>query len=109
MGFVAYQVTIPTPAAAIQCSSAFPDQKVGGQYDVPLRAITFQALKAVSNDIFVGADSTVSSTKHGFRVDSGDTQPPIILGSYDSGGSKISDFWINGTAGDTLLIGGVTF
>jgi hypothetical protein len=111
MAAVSYQVTIAATATPQRLTSAFPadDRNPGGKYDVPLRVISFQALKATANDIFVGTDTLVSSTVHAFRVDPGDTQPPIIFGSFDTGGSRFSDYYVSGTANDVLLIHGILY
>lgn len=77
--------------------------------DLPYRTLTFQALKANTNDIFIGDTNGVSSTVHGFRVDSTDSALPIILGGYDSGPLKLSDYWVKGTNAEVLIVGGVPF
>lgn len=109
MAFRALQVTIPTPAAATQVSSALPAAERAAGVSLPCQMISFQALKAVAADIFIGDTSAVSSTAHAIRVDPADTAPPIVLAGTDSGSIKLGDFWITGTAGDVLLVGYVTY
>ena len=46
---------------------------------------------------------------HGFRIDPGDTAAPIVLGGHDEGAMKFSDFWVVGTGGEVLLIGGIPY
>lgn len=113
MGFIALQLTLNGNVQRV--SDALPNGGLDARgnldptADVPLRAVTFQSLKTNTNDIFVGSTPTVSSTVHAFRIDPGDTAPPIVIGSYDGGGSKPSDFYVKGTNGEVLLFGGVTF
>jgi hypothetical protein len=78
--------------------------------DIPFREIMLSSLKANAADIFVGGDNaTVTSTSHAFRIDPGDTAPPITLGGHDSGGYKLSSIYVLGTASDVLCIGGNPF
>jgi hypothetical protein len=113
MGFISYQLTLNGNVQRL--SDALPNGGLDARgqldptFDVPLRAVTFQGLKANTNDIFIGSTNLVSSTVHAFRVDSTDSAPPIIVGSYDGGGSKPSDFYVKGTNAEVLLFGGVTY
>lgn len=77
--------------------------------DLPMRQLTFQVLTAGSNPVYVGESNLVSSTVHGFRVDPTDTQQPIVLGPFDSGPLKLSDFWVRGTNAEVLVIGAIPY
>jgi hypothetical protein len=111
MAFVTYQLTLNGAAQRLSnvyggaANAAIPSPVT----DIPYRTVTFQGLKANTNDIFVGNTSSVSSTVHGFRIDPTDTQAPIVLGSYDSGPLKLSDFWVLGTSTEVLVVSGVPF
>ena len=59
--------------------------------------------------MIVGTTPTTSATEHAFRIDPADTQPPVIFGSFDTGGSRFSDYWAFGTAGEVLLIHGILY
>jgi hypothetical protein len=109
MGFVAYQLAVT--ATAKNLVEAFPadGRAIGSRYDVPLRSITFQLLKASTTDVFLGDSSLVSSTIHGLRVDPSDTAAPIVLGGHDEGPIHFSDFWAIGTGGEVLLISGIPY
>lgn len=80
--------------------------------DLPYRTLTFQALKANTNDVYVGGRNqatTLSSTKHAIRLDPTDTQAVSIMGSYDMGPLKLSDFYVLGTNGEAICVGAVPF
>lgn len=76
--------------------------------DIPFRTLTFQAGKANTNDAFVGG-SGVTTTDYGIRLDPGDTAPPVVVGAYDTGGLKLSDVYVIGTADEKVHILGVPF
>lgn len=114
MAYKAYQLTLTgaaqrlsdvfgLPATTPESAAAFVS------LDIPFRQLSFQSLKANAADIFIGDGPTVSTTVHAIRVDPGDTQPPIILGHFDDGPMKLSDFYVIGTANDVLLVGGIPY
>lgn len=113
---ICYQLTIPASGVA-RLSDAFGLPSTTPvtdpefvKRDVPLRLISFQALKAASTDFFIGDSALVSSTVHGFRVDPGDTAPPIILApGSESGPMKFSDFYVAGTAASVLVVAAVPY
>ena len=114
MAFKAYQLTLS--GAAQRLSNAYglgampsPVTVAFAAADLPLRQITLQALTAVAAIIYVGDSSAVSATVHGFRIDPTDTQQPIVLGPFESGPIKLSDFWVLGTANDVLVIGAIPY
>ena len=114
MAFKAYQLTLS--GVAQRLSDAYglgapptPVTEAFAAADIPLRQVTFQAIVAVAAVIYVGDSNLVSSTVHGFRLDPTDTQQPIMLGPFDSGPIKLSDFWVLGTANDVLVIGAIPY
>src|SRR5678816_1776822 len=109
MAAVSYQLTLSGVAQRLTLAFPADDRNPGGKYDVPLRVISFQGLKANTNDIFVGTDALVSSTVHGFRVDATDSAPPITFGSFDTGGSRFSDYYVVGTANEVLVFHGILY
>lgn len=119
MALICLQLTIPASGVA-RLSDAFNLVPLGAATpitdqafvarDVPLRWISFQALKAASTDFFIGDLPTVSSTIHGFRVDPTDTLPPIVIApGGESGPIKFSDFYVAGTAGSVLVVAAVPY
>lgn len=90
-------------------SSVLSDPTVGGPGDIPLHLITFQGLKANTNDIFVGDNGAITSASHAFRVDATDTAPALVVGPFEAGPIKLSDFYVLGTNGETLVVGAVPF
>jgi len=114
VAFKAYQLTLT--GVAQRLSNAYglgpmpsPVTSEFAAADIPLRQISFQALTAAGADIYVGDSSAVSSTVHGFRVDPANTQQPFVLGPFDCGPMKLSDFWVLGTTGEVLLIGAIPY
>lgn len=116
---ICLQLTLPASGVA-RLSDAFTLVPLGAATpvtdaafvarDVPLRLITFQALKAASTDFFIGDLPTVSSTIHGFRIDPADTAPPFVLPCSGEGGPmKFSDFYVAGTAGAVLVVSAIPY
>ena len=101
MPFNQYVVTLT--GAAQRLSDAIPLTAIT---DIPFRTLTFQAGKANTTDVLVG-DAAISSTLYAFRLDPADTAPPVVVGGYDSGPLKLQDFWVFGTNGEKIHIGGV--
>lgn len=78
--------------------------------NVPYRQLTFQSDPANAAAVFVGSTNAVSSANHGFSVDPTQaSQLPIVLGPFDTGPLKLSDFFVIGTNNERLMIGGVPF
>lgn len=76
--------------------------------DITYRALYLQGLLANTGNIFVGDSNLVSSTNHGFRVSAVDGDPPVRLEPASPGSPlHLSDFWVIGTNGETLCIGGI--
>ena len=55
----------------------------------------------------MGADSLVTSTIHGIKVDSAENLP-VSIGPFPDGGIKLSDLWVAG-ASATLHFLGIVF
>ena len=103
------QYTLTLNGAVQRLSLVLSDPTPGGLLDIPLRQVTFQGLKANTNDIFVGDNSAVTSTSHAFRVDATDAALPLVLGPFETGPMKLSDFYVIGTNNEVLVIGAVPF
>jgi len=97
---------------AQRLNTALADPTVGGIQDLPLRQITFQALPANGNPIYIGGEATsspvVTAASYAIYIPAptqGVPAPPIIIGAYDAGPLRLSDFSALGTAGQGLAIG----
>lgn len=101
--------TLTLNGAAQRLSTVLGNTEVGGPQDEAFRMISFQAGKANTNDIFIGATSSVSSSDYGVRLDPTDTQPNDILGHFDTGPYKLSDFYVIGTNAEKLHILAIPF
>lgn len=91
---------IANPVASAQTGDALAAK------DVPCRQIQLSALGANAAAIFIGGDSTVSSTNYGLRINAPPaTIPdrPVAIESFDSGGIRPSDVFVVGTNADVLL------
>ena len=95
-------------AAAQRLSNAYGGASLGNgvnpAQDLPYRQVL---LYAESADAFVGADSLVTSTIHGIKVDSAENLP-VSIGPFPDGGIKLSDLWVAG-ASATLHFLGIVF
>lgn len=91
------------PATNIGGSASTPNARS----DVPYRTIVFYASGAaafVGGSDMAGTGSTpVSSSTYGVKVDSAAGVPPLVLGAFDQGPMKLSDYWASGS-GSTLHI-----
>jgi hypothetical protein len=106
MAAFSYQLTLS--GSAQHLSDAFGDGTgvVNPIHDIPFRALVLQAQKAGA-DVFVGTDKTVSSTVFGVRLDPTASAPPLVLGGFDQGPLRLSDFWVVGTNTQVLTILGI--
>jgi hypothetical protein len=112
VAFKAYQLTLTGVAQRLSNAYAVPGSDTSVAFvtaDIPLRQVFLQALTAVAAIIYVGDSALVSATVHGFRIDPTDTQQPIVLGPFDCGPIKLSDFYVLGTANDVLVIGAIPY
>ena len=94
-------------------SNALPDNTVGGADDEALRVISLQPEGGNADPIFVGggrkaaAGASLSSTDYGFRLEAATaTIPPapFILGEFETGPIRLSEFYVLGTADEILHI-----
>ena len=97
----------------IGATGVAPGAKAAAALDVPLRSIALQPRGTNNAALFVGGDSTVSSTVYGVRLEAGDASDvppaPYMYDGYESGAIKLSDFWAIGTANEILHIQVVTY
>lgn len=73
-----------------------------------MRLIALQPDKGNSNDVYVGA-ATLTSSDYGVRLDPGDTAPPVVLGHFDTGPYKLSEFYVLGTNNEKLHVLAIPF
>jgi hypothetical protein len=67
------------------------------------RMLSFQAHTANAGAVFIGGNSSVTSSSWGWFIPIPSTSvpaPPLLLDA--EGSVKLTDFWISGTAGDVL-------
>lgn len=86
--------------------------QAGEQADVALRVITLQMDDGSTNPLFVASDNGVSATDYAFRLEggAGGVPPaPFILGEFEQGPIRLSDFYVVGTATEVLHIGTVPY
>lgn len=96
--------TLTLTGAVQRLSTVLTDPTPGGKDDLPCRLISFQPGKANNADVFVGGSDQVSSSDYGVRLDPTDTQPCTVLGHFDMGPYKLSNFYVIGTAAEKLHI-----
>lgn len=103
-----FVITIPTPAASLDLDA---EGVIADKRDLTISFGTFlfQAGKANTADAFVGAkkDGPVDSSDYGFRLDPGDTAPPIVVRRGQGAALRLGDFAVNGTAGEKVHVLGV--
>lgn len=96
-----FTVTIPTPAAAVRCSTGLSDGKSmaqGGKDDIAFVHLTFELSSGTKG--FVG-ESDVSASHYAGSFTTSKTY------EVSGGGLRLGDLWVFGTAGDVVQIGGV--
>jgi hypothetical protein len=108
--------TLTLTGVVQRLSDAFGDGigVINAQKDIAFRQIIISADPASANPVYVGGDNTpaVSSTNHAFSVSPvvgvalGSVQSQSI-GPFDLNSIKLSNFFVIGTAGQRLMIGGV--
>jgi hypothetical protein len=81
---------------------------VNATHDIPYRTLVLQGAKGGA-DVFVGGSSTVSSTAYGVRLDPTASTTPLVLGGYDTGPMKLSDFWVIGTSSQLMSVLGIPY
>lgn len=84
---------------------------VGGADDPGFRQLIVAADPANTAVAYVGADSSLSATSHGFALDptQATAQDRESLGPFDTGPVRLSDLWVLGTANERLHILGVLY
>lgn len=109
MAFRHYALTLS--GVAQRLSSVLTVTEVGGSQDVACRQIILAADPANSNVVYIGGDSTVSSTSHAFALDptQATAKDRESIGPFDAGPVKLSEFWAIGTADQRLMIGIVEY
>lgn len=112
MAATSYSLTL---SGGIQrLSDAFGTQPPGvidPALDIPYRTIVLQGPKAGA-DVFVGGMNqalTLSSSKFGVRLDPTASVPPVVIGGYDTGPIKLSDFYVLGTSTQVVTVLGIPF
>jgi hypothetical protein len=113
MAFKHYTLTLT--GVAQRLSDVFGDGIgiINAQKDIAFRQLIISADPASLNPVYVGGDTpTVSATSHAFSVSPvvgaalGSVQSQSI-GPFDMNSIKLSNFFVLGTAGQRLMIGGV--
>lgn len=104
--------TLTLNAAAQRLSSVYsnPDPSQGD--NICLRGVMFQGDGANAGAIFVGSSNLVSSSVYAFRIPAavaGVPAAPIIIGDFEGGPFRLSDFWVIGTNAEKLHIGTIPF
>lgn len=87
------------------------DPTVISDENVALRVISLQAGPSNANPVFIG-DVNVTAALWAWRLPAasgGDSPAPLILGEFESGPIKLSNFYARGTNGETLHIGIIPF
>lgn len=108
MAYIAYSLTLN--GSAQRLSTVFANTTVGGPDDVSIRQLVLQGHHANTARIFVGDDASVSGTDYGFYLPIPTGSPlPVILGPYETGPMRLSNFWVVGTNNEVLKIGIIPF
>lgn len=114
MSFRHYNLTLDGNIQRL--SSVLANSAVGGADDESLRVITLQMQGDSGNPLFVGGapkvgtipdDVTLTSTDHGVRLEGGTggvPTAPFLLGEFESGPLRLSDFFVLGTNAEVLHI-----
>ncbi len=116
MSFRHYNLTLD--GTIQQLSDALANRSRAGPDDVTLRVVTLQMQGNSADPLFVGGPPrgggavTVTSTNHAFRLEPGAAgvpAAPFLLGEFESGPIRLSDFHVLGTDTEVLHIGTVEF
>lgn len=111
MSFRHYNLTLDGNIQRL--SSALADSEVGGPDDEALRVVQLQMQGDSANPLFVGGapkvgtNVTLTSTDHGFRLESGSggvPAAPYLLGEFETGPIRLSDIYVLGTNTEVLHI-----
>lgn len=115
MGLRSYQLTLAATAQRLSnvYGGGSANNVINPADDIGYRAIFLQATGA---NAFLGGENPpgqqgmgalVTSSNYGTEIDATDLQP-VVLGGYDAGTVKLSDYWVAG-AGATLHVTGIPF
>ena len=111
MSFRHYNLTLDGTIQRL--SSVLANTEVGGPDDEALRVFMLQMQGDSANPLFVGGAPkvgtviTLTSTDHGFRLESGNAgvpSAPFLLGEFEAGTIRLSDFYVLGTDTEVLHI-----
>jgi len=100
-----YNLTVA--AVAVRLSDVFGDGVgvVNAAHDLPMRQIILQAVTA---DIEIGGDATVTTSVYGFKLPSTAPAAPLVLGPFETGPVKLSQLYAISTNA-TLHITAIPF
>lgn len=109
MAWRTYSLTLS--GAAQRLSSVLTNTTPGGDEDVAYQQLILAADPANGNVIYVGSNSSVSSTVHGFSLDptQATAKDRESIGPFPTGRIKLSEIWVIGTASQRLMIAGVPY
>jgi hypothetical protein len=97
--------------SAQRLSTVLSNTQPGGPQDEAFRQIILAQHPGNSNAIYVGANSTISTTAFGFALDP--TQATAAdrqtIGPFETGPVKLSEIWVLGTNAEILHIFGIPF
>lgn len=99
----AYNLTVG--AAAVRLSDVYGDGAgvINAAHDIPYRQIILQAQTA---DVQIGSDPAVLTTSvYGVNCPSGAPAAPVVLGPYESGPLRLSDFYAISTSATLHILG----
>ena len=92
-------------------NAVLANTEVGGIDDIAARTITFQGGESNANAVFIG-DSEVTAALWAWRIPApvgGVPAAPLYHGEHESGPIKLSNFYVIGTADETLHIGVIPY
>lgn len=96
--------------SAQRLSTAIPAVAGAPGPDESYKQLIFSSAPGNSNVIYVGANSSVSSTSHGFSLDPTQaSQQPVSIGPFGSVAVKLSEIWVIGTNAEILHVLGVPY
>ena len=105
------QFVLTLDGTAQRLSDVLPDPAIASRDNVALRVISLQPGPSNANPVFIG-DENVTTALWAWRSPAptgGNPPAPLILGEFESGPIKLSNFYVRGTDGETLHIGTIPF
>ena len=99
-----YSLTLT--GVAQRLSTVLTDTEVGGREDIAMVQVIFAADPANANVVYIGTNSNVSSSSHGFSLDptQATAKDRESIGPFEAGKVKLSDFWVIGTNAQRLMV-----